>query len=341
MNGTVATVSHVKQRNITLVKRALRALPVGTKQSVASVTGLSITTCNSILNELHDKTEVLLVDDDSNAGVGRPAKTYKFNKDYEYVCCIYPFKNHRNGNNHFRYAILDLLGNIIEEDEVLCSEITYSELEKLLRKLTSREPRKIRTICFGTAGYYNNGALTGVCEYPDLNGVDIVHSLTENLGCRVILENDMNAIAYGMYQEEHANNVNASSLVVVAFFDESGVGSGIVIDGKIHHGDRNFAGEVIYLPFPDGDVRASIKQGRDRIIGCAALIVQCFTAIINPTLCILTGEYITRDMVEPIAAICGQRIPEEKIPIIRYHQEYSKYYINGLYNIALETIMQA
>lgn len=46
-------------------------------------------------------------------------------------------------------------------------------------------------------------------------------------------------------------------------------------------------------------------------------------------------------MLEPIRDLCRQKIPEEKIPVIRYQQQYNKYYINGLYNIAMEKIMQS
>lgn len=56
---SIGSVNQVKDHNVKLVKDALKSLESGTKNTVAQMTGLSIATCNTILNELAESGEIL------------------------------------------------------------------------------------------------------------------------------------------------------------------------------------------------------------------------------------------------------------------------------------------
>ena len=71
--------------------------------------------------------------------------------------------------------------------------------------------------------------------------------MTNKFGKHVVIENDMNLIAYGFYQAGEYEE--STSIAVVSFFKDNWPGSGIIVDGHIIHGNTNFAGEVSYLPF--------------------------------------------------------------------------------------------
>ena len=67
------SINQVKRHNILSVKRALISLDGGTKNDVARVTGLSVATCGTILNELEGSGEILQAEGGPSS-FGRPPK---------------------------------------------------------------------------------------------------------------------------------------------------------------------------------------------------------------------------------------------------------------------------
>lgn len=333
----VFTINEVKERNITLVKNALIELEPDssvTKQNIAQKTGLSIATVNTILNTLCDSGEILLIGN-SNSTVGRPAKTYKFNKDYSYICCIFP--SSYGEQKYIYYAIVDLLGNRLEQQQIHYNKITCKEIEDLLTDLVEKHP-KIKTISIGIPGYYDEENVHS-CTLTELNGCDILGQLSNSFSCSLFLENNMNAIAYGLQKTDLPNVKSASSLVVISFFEGSGPGSGIILNGDIHTGNDDFAGEIAFLPYKGGSIFDLICQGPKAIIECTSTAIVCYAAILNPSVCILTGENITEDMCTPIYDSCKKYIPPKHLPQIIHIEDYNKYYIEGLYKLALKNIL--
>ena len=64
--------------------------------------------------------------------------------------------------------------------------------------------------------------------------------LSEKLGIPVILENDANAAAYGEFKTGFAQNTKN----FVALTIGTGIGSGVILDGKIFRGSNGIAGEL-------------------------------------------------------------------------------------------------
>ena len=96
-------------------------------------------------------------------------------------------------------------------------------------------------IGIGTPGIANSA--TGIIEYSNNLGfvnVPMVKWISEKTGCPAFIENDANAAAYGEYVAGAAKGaVNAVCITL-----GTGVGGGIVVDGKIYAGS-NFAGAEI------------------------------------------------------------------------------------------------
>ncbi len=327
----VTTVNQVKENNIILVKRAIRTSGEMTKHSVAQRTGLSIATTNNLLNTLYESGEIILAGSASST-VGRPAKTYKYNKDFAYVCCIIPSPV---GSQHYlSYVVMDLLGNPVEQQQVWPDVITYQSIEDLVSSLLEKYP-KIKTFSIGIPGYHDDDYIHS-CTLTELNGCDIVGRLSSRFSCNFYMENNMNAIAYGLYASRFQKGAAPSSLVVISFFKDGGAGSGIIINGRIHTGENHFAGEVVFLPYEGGDIYELIQQGRESIIKCVASVVCCYTAILNPAVCVLTGENISEDMCAPILSLCAGRIPAAHLPELSYIKNYDQYYQSGLFNLIIE-----
>ena len=72
------------------------------------------------------------------------------------------------------------------------------------------------------------------------NNVPLSKYLSEKLKIPVILENDANAAAYGEFKAGKAKNTEN----FIAFTIGTGIGSGVVLDGKIYRGTNGIAGEL-------------------------------------------------------------------------------------------------
>ena len=72
------------------------------------------------------------------------------------------------------------------------------------------------------------------------NNVPLTKYLSEKFEVPVILENDANAAAYGEFKAGKAKNTEN----FIAFTIGTGIGSGVVLDGKIYRGTNGIAGEL-------------------------------------------------------------------------------------------------
>lgn len=327
----IGSVNQVRDYNIKLVKNALKSLDNGTKNTVAQITGLSIATCNTLLNELAQTGEILEVPSEAPT-VGRPPKMYCFNADYAYVCCVFP--THEESGWRIHCHVMNLLGETVSESSADYAEMTTEKLEELLMQIVGQEP-KIHTISFGNPGYYYNHQIhsRGAAW---LDGYALVEKLEERLSCKVYIENDVNAMAYGLYYYGKDITRKARSLVLLAYFTDQSIGSGIVINGEILRGSTGFAGEIGKIQYPDGDVRTMITSGTDGVVKAAATAVQCYCATVNPEVIVFTGAEIEEEMLPRIREQAAKYIPEEHIPKLVYGREFQKYYIWGLAALALE-----
>jgi fructokinase len=77
------------------------------------------------------------------------------------------------------------------------------------------------------------------CNTVCLNGRDLVGDLTRRLGRKVIVENDANCFALA----EATAGAGRGASVVFGVIMGTGVGGGIVVDGKVLRGPQHIAGE--------------------------------------------------------------------------------------------------
>ena len=97
---------------------------------------------------------------------------------------------------------------------------------------------QVEWVGIGTPGIANSS--TGIIEYSNNLGfenVPVVKYIQEHISKPVFIENDANAAAYGEFVAGAAKGANDAVCITLG----TGVGGGIVIDGKIYSG-FNFAG---------------------------------------------------------------------------------------------------
>lgn len=331
MKQIVSNTAQVKRYNIEIVKNALKALPDGMKTTIATITGLSVATCNTILNELAATGEILEVTNEYS-NIGRPAKLYRFNENYSYICCIYI--GYENKEKILNYAVVNLLGNVIKKKSLVKECIDYNEIENLIQEIIDQH-ENIQAIGIGIPGVVNKQNVIDFCDIEELGNCALAERLTDKLGMDVVIENDMNLIAYGVYQareyEEH------TSIAVVSFFKDNWPGSGIIVDGHIIRGNTNFAGEVSYLPLGSThEKQKKLLKNREEIIHIVSKTICSLTAIINPHTIVITGAILEADMMAEICSLIGEVIPKKHIPQILLENNVQEYYLKGLSSMTLE-----
>jgi glucokinase len=150
------------------------------------------------------------------------------------------------GGTNIAEGIVDENNRIIAKGSVptnipRSADLIVKDMAKLADKLIKEASIKkddIKWVGIGTPGTANVD--TGIIEYSCnlyFNNVPMVKMLEKEFGKKVFIENDANAAAYGEFKAGAAQGVNSAIIITLG----TGIGSGIILDGKILHG-FNFAG---------------------------------------------------------------------------------------------------
>lgn len=125
------------------------------------------------------------------------------------------------------------------EPDELCEQLALTALEALDNaKLTIND---IPWIGIGTPGTVNRD--TGVVEFSNnlfLHNFPIRKLLEARLNKKVVVENDANAAAYGEYKAGALRGAKNGLAITLG----TGIGSGIILDGKVYAGFNYAAGEM-------------------------------------------------------------------------------------------------
>jgi len=123
--------------------------------------------------------------------------------------------------------------------------ILSSAIKKIIKK-TRLKPKDIRGVGIGAPGPVDSDS--GIVHYlPNIKGwedVALKSLLEKKLGMRVELDNDVNAMTLA----EHKFGAGKGTKNIVCVTLGTGVGGGIVIEGKIYRGGSMAAGEIGHMP---------------------------------------------------------------------------------------------
>lgn len=328
INNTI----RVKQVNVELVKTALKALKSGTKVTLANATGLSVATCSNILNELLERGEVIKTDLEQSNG-GRPARRFMYNANYSYIACF--FVTNEGDRQRVIYAVVNLIGEIIEQQTVEVAVLNYEVIDSLVEDLIVHY-ENITALGIGVPGIVNKGFIVS-CDIKELADIALADRLKEKYNLEVTVENDVNLIAYGFYQKQKYEE--DKTIAVVIFPRDNCSGAGIMVDGHIVRGNTNFAGEVSYLPF-DISRDEQIRQLNlvEEVSPLMIKTIVSIIAVINPETIVITGNLVQLDMLNQFYHGCEAIIPHAHMPQIVIEENMQGDYMHGLISITLESL---
>jgi glucokinase len=167
------------------------------------------------------------------------------------------------GGTNTVFGIVDARGTVISKSAIKTSTHTdvnlyindiYTELSKLIEAAGGID--KIKGIGVGAPnGNYYTGNIEFAPNLPWKGIIPFANLMADKFGIPAALTNDANAAAVGEMTYGAARGMKNFIMITLG----TGVGSGIVIDGKVVYGHDGFAGEL-------GHVTAIRNNGR--LCGC-------------------------------------------------------------------------
>jgi len=113
------------------------------------------------------------------------------------------------------------------------------------------------------------GRLSLAPNLDDMGTLDVASAVRQVIECKVTFENDVNAGAIGEYWETRQPHEGYFGFISIG----TGVGLGILVDGKLLRGASQAAGEVGYLPLgSDPFAPLSVERGAlENVLGAAGI----------------------------------------------------------------------
>ena len=242
------------------------------RASVAKLTGLSKQTISEIVGNLEADGWVRTVGQ-TEGHVGRRAVVYEIAPDAATVASV------DLGGTNVRVALCDLTGCVLAE-RVEPTEQTggMNVVEQVSRMVcataTDSENGDLKFVVVGVPGAPD--MITGAVRMaPNISGIgqiDLADELNARLGVEVLVENDVNLAALG----EHWMDSRTAEDDLVFVSVGTGIGAGIVVEGKLMRGATGAAGEVGFLPFGADPFEAESLQigALERVSATDAIIGQ-------------------------------------------------------------------
>lgn len=129
-------------------------------------------------------------------------------------------------------------------------EVVLERIGLLVRKLTRRKNLKIGISFPGHID--KEGILHGCPNLPGLEGQPLRQLLHRHLKYRIVIENDANCFALA----EQRAGAGEGHKHVVGLIIGTGIGAGIIANGKLMIGHNGLAGEIGHIPFKDDDIES-------------------------------------------------------------------------------------
>ena len=237
----------LKNYNRRSVLNYIRKNKTATKAGLSAASGLTFMAIKKILGEL-EGLNLIRRDEMEGVGVGRKAVSYAVNEVYRYTIGIHINKFVTS------VALMNLRGDILQikrypMEEDMGSQYAFMDmLAGGVREVIAQagiEREKILGIGVGVPGPLHAKAdiVLTPSNIPMLRYLPLKEILEEKTGYRVFMQKDTNVIAFGEYW-----NGNTRDIYDLIYIDvDMGIGSGLIIDGRMNIGANGIAGEFGHI----------------------------------------------------------------------------------------------
>ena len=264
----------LKNINRRSVLNYIRKNKTATKAGVAAATGLTFAAIKKILDEL-ESMELVRFSSIEKKGVGRNSVVYEINADYGYIISIYV------NRKAIHIAVVNMGGAIVSKQKLPMEnrELTQKELiEDILQSVrevirqSGVAEHKFIGVGIGVPGPIDleRGLILTPPNMPVLRYLPMREILEAKLALPVYLHKDTNVLALGEYW--HGCHNSEHSLVYLDV--DMGLGTGMILNGKIHVGADGKAGEYGHVTIdPHGPL---CKCGCREAMGSGLAVLRDF-----------------------------------------------------------------
>jgi predicted NBD/HSP70 family sugar kinase len=255
-------VSHLKDMNRLKVYNLLLKHQEGIyRNEIARLTGISAPTVLKIIDFMMEKGLINEIGS-GQVSVGRKPNMLELNKNRFYSIGI------EYEGEFMSIGIVNLLGEIIHFLQVRCNKnfenTLYANIDKLL-KISNINSESILGIGIGIPGIYNpqtQEIFAPLIGYENKQFIgDVIDRIKTKYNMFVAVDNDVNMEAMGEFHSLKLEEGDDLLHVSIG----TGVGCGIILDGKIRRGSHYMAGEIGYMAFDKPTKGKEIGWLEDRI----------------------------------------------------------------------------
>lgn len=256
-----------------LVLRLVREAGIHTRATLGAATGWARSTVTRRVDGLLE-SGLLTIDGEAASTGGRPPERFSFNQHAGNLVVA------DLGITHSRFAVVDLLGDPLEPPVDLELDLTVGPTDTIpvvqtqLERLMTRAQNPVLGVGVGLPAPIDARTSRPV-DPPILsawNHFPLGEVIGKALSTTAYVEKDVNLMAVG---EQRRNWPRAGSLVFVKV--GTGIGSGIVIGGRLYRGANGAAGDVGHIQLDEFDDRLC-QCGRngclEAVAGGGALAAQ-------------------------------------------------------------------
>lgn len=251
-----------RKKNVMKIIQSLVKQGGCTKNELVFYTGLSLSTIDSLLEEMLKSNRVIKAGYRESTG-GRPSMSYKVNGEFSQTLCIYAYKHDKTIKVIGR--LYNLYSEMMEEKR---RDIPKLDCDVLCSFIDEMLNEQVHTICL---------------SLPD-SDIDINHRYKQ----RVFVKNDVYMGVIGAY----IKHMQYDSIVLL----DSKVNSrlGIVVHGHLVEGKSSIAGQIRYMPLIENKNRRSMK-GRSQLL---VIELQNIIGMLNPEAIVICAQGIDQHYVE-------------------------------------------
>lgn len=252
----------VRKKNVIKIIQSLVKQGGCTKNELVFYTGLSLSTIDSLLEEMLKSNLVIKAGYRESTG-GRPSMSYTVNGEFSQTLCIYAYKHDKTITVIGR--LYNLYSEMMEERRKDVSKLDYEVLCSFIEEMLNAQ---VHTICL---------------SLPDCD-IDIKNRYKQ----RILIENNVYMGAIGAY----IKHMQYDSLVLLDSKGDSRLG--IVINGHLVEGKSSIAGQIRYMPLIENKNRRSMK-GRSQLL---VIELQNIIGMLNPEAIVIYAQGIDQHYVE-------------------------------------------
>ena len=263
-----ATNQTTKDHNAGLVLQTIYHSQQGSRADIARATSLTRTTVSEIVSELI-QTGLVSETGVGRSAIGKPPIMVDFNPDARQIICV------DLGVDEFHGALVNLRGEVIHQTTLSLEEgkgeAALKQVNRLVAGLQAQATAPLLGIGIGTPGPVNpaDGIVRQAVNLDWVN-VDLKKELFSRFDVPVHVANDSHVAA--LAESAYGDHGRAPSLVLIKV--GKGIGSGIVLEGRLHTGQSFSAGEVGHISVERGGRPCSCGNE-----GCLETVASTFALL--------------------------------------------------------------